>query len=74
LSPLHGRVYKSLNRYRTVAEESTEIYRILNSASMLLFNESLGLVRSVKQRENNRAKVMKFNNGNSSRGDYDVAA
>lgn len=73
-SPLHGRVYKSLNRYRTVAEENTEIYRILNSASMLLFNESLGLVKSVKQRENNGAKVMKFSNGNSSRGDYDVAA
>ena len=73
-SPLHGRVYKSLNRYRTVAEENTEIYRILNSASMLLFNESLGLVKSVKQRENNGAKVMKFSNGNSNRGDYDVAA
>ena len=37
---------------------------------MLLFGESLGLVKSVKQREKTGAKVMKFNN----KGDYDAAA
>ena len=37
---------------------------------MLLFNESLGLIKSVKQREKTGAKVMKFSN----RGDNDVAA
>ena len=68
--PLHGRVFKSLNRYETVAEENTKIYMILNQASMLLFGESLGLIKSVKQREKTGAKVMKFSN----KGDYDVAA
>lgn len=68
LKPLHGRVFKSLNRYEKVAEENTEIYIILNQASMLLFGESLGLIKSVKQREKSSGKVKKFN-----KGDYDAA-
>lgn len=68
--PLHGRVYKSLNRYETVAEENTEIYIILNKASVLLFGETLGLVKSVKQREKANCKVKKLDN----KGEYDAAA